>query len=238
MSPPQRPKVTVHYAQTLDGRIATRTGDSQWIGGEASLQFAHQLRSQHHAVLVGVGTVLADNPRLTVRLVKGSSPVRVVVDSSLRLPLDCHLMADRAARTIIGTTAQAPRQRILSVLRHGAELLLVGQDAEGRVDLGELLARLGEQGIASVLIEGGRGVITSALRCGLVDRMTVCISPKLVGAGIDAVGDLGILRLGEAVTFLESRFIPLGEDMIFDGHITRRFLFLDGAYPVRTQAAP
>src|SRR5207248_11623610 len=93
----ERPRVTMHYAQTLDGRIATRTGQSQWISGEASLRLAHELRAAHQAVMVGVGTILADNPRLPVRLVDGASPRRIVVASPLRAPLDAHVLTDGAA---------------------------------------------------------------------------------------------------------------------------------------------
>ena len=107
--------VTIHYAQSLDGRLATRSGDSQWLGGPRSLELAHQLRAQHEAILVGVGTVLADNPRLTVRLVPGRSPTRIVVDSTLRLPLDAHVLTDGATRTIVATTSRAGADRVRAV---------------------------------------------------------------------------------------------------------------------------
>src|SRR5947209_20253835 len=103
-----RPAVTIHYAQTLDGRIATRTHSWQWISGDASLALAHRLRAEHDAVMVGLGTVVADDPRLTVRLVPGSSPLRVVADSALRLPDGCHVLTDRCAPTLIAVTDRAP----------------------------------------------------------------------------------------------------------------------------------
>lgn len=209
--------VTIHYAQTLDGRIATRTGHSQWISGDGSLRLAHQLRAAHQAVLVGVGTVVSDNPRLTVRHVPGPSPCRIVVDSTLRLPLAAHVLTDGAARTVIATTSRAPEARVADVRRLGAEVLIAAQDRDERVDLGDLLGRLAMLGITSVLIEGGRGLITSALQRRLVDRLVVCIAPKIIGAGIDAIGDLDIRYLSDAMTFTRANFSPLGEDVIFDG---------------------
>jgi riboflavin-specific deaminase-like protein len=212
-------RVTVHYAQTLDGRIATRTGHSQWISGEASLRFAHQLRATHRAVLVGVGTVLADNPRLTVRHVPGPSPWRVVADSTLRLPFDAHLLTDAPATTLLATTTRAGAERIERAHRCGARVIVADQDPAGRVDLGDLLRRLAALGVDSVLIEGGRELITSALRRRLVDRLVVCIAPKIIGAGIEAIGDLDICRLSDAIEFARAGFSSLGDDVIFDGHL-------------------
>jgi 5-amino-6-(5-phosphoribosylamino)uracil reductase/diaminohydroxyphosphoribosylaminopyrimidine deaminase/5-amino-6-(5-phosphoribosylamino)uracil reductase len=213
----------VHYAQSLDGRIATCTGDSQWIGGPASLRLAHQLRADHAAVLVGVGTVLADNPRLTVRLVEGSSPRRIVVDSRLRLPLATNLLVDGAAPTCVATTAAAPAERVQAVRELGADVLVVEPDDHGQVDLRRLLMCLAaERGLESVLIEGGGGVITSALRQGLVDRLVVCIAARLIGSGVAAVGDLGVTRLREAPGFSDARFRLLEDDVIFEGQLAGR----------------
>lgn len=215
----RRPAVTIHYAQTLDGRIATLTGHSQWVSGNESLQFAHQLRADHQAILVGVGTVLADNPRLTVRLVPGVSPLRVVADCHLRVPESAHVLTDGAAKTVIATTAAAAPDRIAAASARGAEVLTLDRDDSGHVDLAQLLEHLVEIGIESVLIEGGRGIVTAALRGRLVDRVSVCIAPKIIGAGIDAVGDLAIRCLGDALTFERVSFTQLGPDVIFDGHL-------------------
>lgn len=217
MIPADRPFVTVHYAQTIDGRIASRTGDSRWVSGEGSLRLAHELRAAHDAVLIGIGTVFADDPKLTVRLVPGDSPVRVVVDSRLRIPLDASLLDTADARTIVATTPLASDERVAAIRARGAEVLRVKADADGRVDLRDLLARLREEGIRSVLIEGGRGIITAALRERLVDRLTVCIAPKVIGEGIAAVGDLHIDKLCDAMTFKRAGFVASGGDVIFYG---------------------
>src|SRR5438309_9862330 len=160
--PADRPLVTVHYAQTIDGRIASRTGDSRWVSGEGALRLAHELRAAHDAVLVGIGTVLADDPKLTVRLVPGQSPVRVVVDSQLRIPFDANVFAD-GVRTIGETTPLASEERAAAMRSGGAEVLRVNADADGHVDLRDLLARLRADGIRSLLIERGRGMITTVL---------------------------------------------------------------------------
>lgn len=211
------PAVTIHYAQTLDGRIATRTGHSQWVSSPASLELAHRLRASHDAVMVGVGTVIADDPRLTVRLAGGRSPCRIVLDSTLRLPLDSNVLNDGEARTLVATTAKAPEDRVRAVQDSGARVLVVEQDDDGRVDLGDLLHRLAALNINSVLIEGGQGLITAALSARLFQRLVVCIAPKIIGAGIEAVGDLRIRSLTDAVTFVRQSFTLLGGDIIFDG---------------------
>jgi GTP cyclohydrolase II len=214
--PTDRPLMTVHYAQTIDGRIASRTGDSRWVSGERSLRLAHELRAAHDAVLVGIGTVLADDPKLTLRLVAGRSPLRIVVDSQLRIPLDAKVLA-ADGRTIIATTPLASEERAAAIRARGAEVLRVEADADGHVDLGDLLARLRADGIRSVLVEGGRGIITAVLREHLVDRLTVCIAPKVIGEGIAAVGDLHIDKLCDAMTFERAGFIASGGDVIFYG---------------------
>src|SRR5438046_455574 len=126
--PVGRPLVTVHYAQTIDGRIASRTGDSRYVSGDGSLRLAHELRAAHDAVLVGIGTVLADDPQLTVRLAPGASPVRVIVDSQLRIPLDAKVLT-KGARTIVATTSLASEERTAAIRAHGAEVLRVKADA-------------------------------------------------------------------------------------------------------------
>lgn len=220
MPGPSRPFVTVSYAQTIDGRLATVTGSSQWISHAQSLRFSHQLRADHDAVMVGIGTVLQDNPRLTVRSVSGRDPLRVIADSSLRTPLSVAMLADGAAAgTVIAVTSKAPAERCAAVRARGAQVLQFAPDADDRVDLFALLSALRVRGIRSVMVEGGARLITSLLRQELVDRLAVCIAPKVLGTGIDAIGDLGIRALDRAVCLTDVTLTPYGPDIVIDGRV-------------------
>jgi diaminohydroxyphosphoribosylaminopyrimidine deaminase/5-amino-6-(5-phosphoribosylamino)uracil reductase len=215
------PFITAKFAATLDGRIATRTGDSQWISGAASLRLAHRLRREHDGILVGIGTVLADNPRLTVRLVEGRDPLRIVIDSRLRIPVTARVLQEGAAHhTLIATTDRADPARVGELEALGAEILVLQEGGEGAgVSLIELFAALGRRRIASVLVEGGAGIITSLLSERMIDRMVIAIAPKIIGQGIEAIGDLGITSLADAITFSSVRTRRLGDDIIFDGRL-------------------
>ncbi|HEV8224892.1 MAG TPA: dihydrofolate reductase family protein, partial [Rubrobacteraceae bacterium] len=143
-----RPTVTVSYAQTLDGRLAAANGSSRWISSPDSLRFAHALRAEHDAVTVGAGTACNDDPRLTVRLVSGDDPLRVVVDSTFRTPLSAAVLAHGAAkRTILAVTDRAPGERCEEARSLGATVLRLPASAAGRVDLGALLAELYSMGV-------------------------------------------------------------------------------------------
>lgn len=228
---PTRPWVTVKLAQTLDGRIATATGDSQWISGEASLRLAHELRASHDAILVGIGTVLRDNPRLTVRLVPGENPLRVVVDTALRSPLRCHLLSEEPERTVVAAAEGASEARATAIRERGARILSTRSTADGRLDLADLLRQLAAAGVESLMVEGGACIVTSLLRARLVDRLVISVAPKLLGAGVEAIGDLGIRRLADALTFTRTSVRQLGDDVIFDCELAQR----DG--PARTPSS-
>jgi riboflavin-specific deaminase-like protein len=212
------PFVTVKYAQSLDGRIATSTGHSRWISGPESLRLAHKLRREHDAILVGIGTVLADDPQLTVRLVNGRDPLRVVIDSKLRTPLDAGVLAEGAAAgTLIVTAGDANVRREKAIRKLGADILRLPKASNRRgINITSMLVELGRRGIKSILVEGGKEIITSLLAEKAVHRLIVVIAPKIIGQGTEAIGDLGITRLTEAITFSSIKVRRLGGDLIFD----------------------
>ena len=214
------PYVTLKFAQTLDGRIAAASGHSRWISSPPSLRFAHRLRAVHDAILVGADTVRMDNPELTCRLVRGRNPLRIVVDSGLRLPPDATIFSD-GKRTVAFTTRRAPVENRRLLEKKGVEVLEIGEDPAGRVDLHQLLTVLGKRKISSVLVEGGAAVATAFLKGNLVNRLLIVLAPKIVGGGVNAVGDLGIRRMEDAIGFSFQRFTRCGADLILDARIGR-----------------
>jgi GTP cyclohydrolase II len=204
-----RPYVILKYAQSVDGRIATSTGDSKWISGEAERTLSHALRAACDAVMVGVGTVLSDNPQLTVRFVDGASPRRVVLDSKLRIPLDAAVLSEHADTSII-TTSRAPASKRAALAALHVSVHEVGGSPEG-VDLAQALLSLRRAGVHSLLVEGGSRVITSLIGAGLVDRLVVAVAPILLGSGREGVGDLGIKRVREG-RHLTNRLVHLMDD--------------------------
>ena len=214
------PFVTVKFAQTLDGRIATQTGHSQWISSEETLTLAHKMRSIHDATMVGVGTVIRDDPQLTVRRTKGKNPLRVILDSRLRIPPSSHVLNDSYARnTLIATTSAADKERVRELKNKGVRVVLVGQDEYGRVSLPQLLKKLGRTGISSLMVEGGGQIITSFLSERLVDKLVITIAPKIIGQGINWVGDLGLERMDQVLKFSEYKFRKVGDDIVFEGRL-------------------
>ena len=207
-----RPYVVLKYAQTLDGRIATASGDAKWISGEAERAVSHGLRAACDAVLVGVGTVVQDDPQLTVRMVPGASPVRVVLDSTLRTPPDAKVLGD-AAPTMVVTTERARRSARRHLTNRHIAVHVVREGPDG-VDLGAALARLRALGVESLLVEGGARVITSLLRGGVVDRLVVGIAPTIIGAGTEAVGDLRIGTVAEGIQLRNGRVCAAGDDVL------------------------
>jgi 3,4-dihydroxy 2-butanone 4-phosphate synthase/GTP cyclohydrolase II len=209
-----RPYVLLKYAQTLDGRIATRSGDSKWISGESERRVSHALRAACDAVLVGAGTVGKDDPQLTVRLVPGTTPMRVVLDSTLRSPVTAKVFAG-GATTVVFTTTAADAGRRAELRAAGVAVRVVAAGPTG-VDLLAVLAHLRRSGVESLMVEGGAAVITSVLAAGVADRLVVSLSPTIVGAGVEAIGDLGVDRVADGVR-LANRSVCLTEEDVLLG---------------------
>ena len=211
------PHVTVTYAQSIDGRIATTKGESRWISGPETLELAHQLRGEHETILVGIGTVLKDDPELTCRLPGSTSPVRVVLDSRLRLPADSRVGATATRHeTIVVTTDQADggRRRVLE--EAGLRIESVAADRLGRPSIAAAVRRLADLGYRSVLVEGGGSVVTGFLASRIVGRLVVVTAPLIIGCGIDAVGDLGVRSLGDAIRPRQVQVKLIGRDVVWD----------------------
>lgn len=209
------PFVTLKYAQSLDGRIATSTNDSRWISGEEARQFAHFLRATHDAVLVGRRTVEADDPQLTVRMLKGKNPLRLVLDTEGKLSSTAKLVTENAdGKTVLLSGRPEP---VNSELKNKVKIWPV-ELTSGRIDLRRALEKVLAEGVTSILVEGGSWVLTNFLRECLADKIYVAVAPLIIGSGISAIGDLGIEKLTRAVRFERARFEKLGEDMLFSGY--------------------
>ncbi len=209
--------VTISYAQSIDGKIATLTGRSQWISGPKSLKLAHRLRRDHDAIVVGVGTVLEDNPELTCRIKECLSPVRVVFDSTLRIPLESKIVSTASQVPLVVLT----REPVLESKRRqleeqGAEVRVVPADNEGGVSVPAALASLSDSGLNRIFVEGGVRLITSFLKAGVVNRMLVVTAPIIIGHGIPAIGDLGILELKDALRPKRFKSKRLGADLVWE----------------------
>ena len=211
------PFITCKFAQTLDGRIASASGDSRWISSEPSLKLAHRLRSHNDAVLVGIGTILSDDPELTVRLVRGRNPIRVIVDSNLRIPRESKVLKEQEnARTIIATTINADKGMLSLLNQMDIKVLTIKTNREGRIDLTELFEKLGGMGISSVLVEGGAAVTTSLIRQNFADKYIAIIAPRLLGKGIEAVGDLHIPDVKSSIKLSLVKTYRSGEDIVIE----------------------
>ena len=209
------PFVLCKVAATLDGRIATRTGASRWITSEEARAEVHQLRSVHDAVLVGSGTVRADDPRLTARIPGGRDPVRVVLASRLEVPPGARILGE-GGRTVVACVEGADPREAERLRRAGAEVLVCRAGEDGRVDLGDLLSRLGEMGIVSVLVEGGAQVYSSFLKAGLVDRLLLYLGPKVFGEGPAWASAPAAATVDEALGFSVRTVRKVGPDVCIE----------------------
>ncbi|MBZ0159981.1 MAG: bifunctional diaminohydroxyphosphoribosylaminopyrimidine deaminase/5-amino-6-(5-phosphoribosylamino)uracil reductase RibD [bacterium] len=215
------PFVILKAAVSLDGKIATRTGDARWISGEQSREYVHGMRDQVDAVIVGMGTVRRDNPKLTTRLSEGGhDPIRVIVDGLGLLPLDAQVFQTGVdSQTWVAVAADTTSERIDTLERRGLAVLEAG-GSHGRVCLKHLLKRLGEREVTSVMIEGGEGIFTSAIEEGIVDKFLLFVAPLLVGGKTapSLFGGAGVEEIGQALRLSRLRIGQLGEDLLIEGY--------------------
>ncbi|MCA1027986.1 bifunctional diaminohydroxyphosphoribosylaminopyrimidine deaminase/5-amino-6-(5-phosphoribosylamino)uracil reductase RibD [Cytobacillus kochii] len=216
-----RPFITLKSGISLDGKIATHTASSKWITSEEARLDVHQLRSNHQAILVGIGTVLHDDPALTSRIQNGRNPIRLVLDSTLRIPMESQLVNDGLAPTWIFTGSYYDQEKKAQLEEKGIRLFHTSTE---KVTIAEVMTMLKEEQISSVLIEGGGNVSASFLEDGYIDKVVIYLGPKLVG-GKEAPTFLegtGVALMSEAVELEHVTVTPIGKDFKFVGYPTNK----------------
>lgn len=219
----KKPFVVLKAAMTLDGKIATATGQSKWITNETSRAYGYKLRDIYDGIMVGINTVIEDNPMLTARVDGGKNPIRIVVDSSLKIDINANVVQDKSAKTIIATTDKADKDKILKLQAQDVDVIVVDKDKNDKVDIEKLLDILGQQNICSILVEGGATLSGSFVAKKLVDKVDFFIAPKIVG-GKEAktpVAGTGILNLQEALALKDIQIEKLEEDILIIGRVDK-----------------
>ena len=219
----KKPFVVLKAAMTLDGKIATATGQSKWITNETSRAYGYKLRDIYDGIMVGINTVIEDNPMLTARVDGGKNPIRIVVDSSLKIDINANVVQDKSAKTIVATTDKADKDKILKLQAQDVDVIVVDKDKNDKVDIEKLLDILGQQNICSILVEGGATLSGSFVAKKLVDKVYFFIAPKIVG-GKEAktpVAGTGILNLQEALTLKDIQIEKLEEDILIIGRVDK-----------------
>lgn len=219
----KKPFVVLKAAMTLDGKIATATGQSKWITNETSRAYGYKLRDIYDGIMVGINTVIEDNPMLTARVDGGKNPIRIVVDSSLKIDINANLVQDKSAKTIIATTDKADKDKILKLQAQDVDVIVVDKDENDKVDIEKLLDILGQQNICSILVEGGATLSGSFVAKKLVDKVYFFIAPKIIG-GKEAktpVAGTGILNLQEALALKDIQIEKLEEDILIIGRVDK-----------------
>jgi diaminohydroxyphosphoribosylaminopyrimidine deaminase/5-amino-6-(5-phosphoribosylamino)uracil reductase len=216
------PFIILKMAATLDGKLATRNGESQWITGETSRRFVHRLRDQVDGVVVGIGTVLKDDPMLTARIRGGRDPYRIVFDSRLRIPENAKVVDVSPSKTIVATTEMASRDKIERLRKKGVGIL-ISDSKSGKVDLKTSLLKLGEMGMMSLLVEGGSQINGSFLDQGLIDKIFLFLSPRLIGDPLapGIFSGEGVLHLRETFSITELKTRRMGEDILIEGYLEK-----------------
>lgn len=219
----KKPFVVLKAAMTLDGKIATATGQSKWITNETSRAYGYKLRDIYDGIMVGINTVIEDNPMLTARVDGGKNPIRIVVDSSLKIDINANVVQDKSAKTIVATTDKADKDKILKLQAQDVDVIVVDKDENDKVDIEKLLNILGQKNICSILVEGGATLSGSFVAKKLVDKVYFFIAPKIVG-GKEAktpVAGTGILNLQEALALKDIQIEKLEEDILIIGRVDK-----------------
>lgn len=219
----KKPFIVLKAAMTLDGKIATATGQSKWITNETSRAYGYKLRDIYDGIMVGINTVIEDNPMLTARVDGGKNPIRIVVDSSLKIDINANVVQDKSAKTIIATTDKADKDKILKLQAQDVDVIVVDKDENDKVNIEKLLDILGQQNICSILVEGGATLSGSFVAKKLVDKVYFFIAPKIIG-GKEAktpVAGTGILNLQEALTLKDIQIEKLEEDILIIGRVDK-----------------
>jgi len=215
------PFIIMKAAMSLDGKIATKTGESKWITGDKARVQVHKLRNEVTGIMVGVNTVINDDPELTCRIEGGKNPIRIIVDSSLRIPKESKIVkTSNEVRTIVATTDKAEEKDKLELKNKGVEIIEI-KSKDGKVELKELSIKLRSLGIDSILLEGGGELNYSALKSGIVDKVQMYIAPKIVGGSLakGPVSGEGIELLSDAIMLKSLSTRALGEDILIEGYL-------------------
>lgn len=218
-----KPFVILKTGMSLDGKIATRNGDSKWITSEESRAYVHQIRDQVDAIMVGIGTILKDDPQLTTRLPAGpgNDPIRIIVDSSAQIPVSCKVLNQQSsAETIIATTTKASPEKISLLEAKGARILVV-EEKNGHVNMHKLMDQLGKLEITSLLVEGGSSINGAVIRDKLVDKVFFFIAPKIIGGekAPSPIGGIGVETMKEVVRLKDYQMRPIGSDFLIEGYL-------------------
>ncbi len=224
----KKPFIVLKAAMTLDGKIATATGQSKWITNETSRAYGYKLRDIYDGIMVGINTVIEDNPMLTARVDGGKNPIRIVVDSSLKIDINANVVQDKSAKTIVATTDKADKDKILKLQAQDVDVIVVDKDENDKVDIEKLLdilgqQNIGQQNICSILVEGGATLSGSFVAKKLVDKVYFFIAPKIIG-GKEAktpVAGTGILNLQEALALKDIQIEKLEEDVLIIGRVDK-----------------
>ncbi len=217
LNPMNIPSVTISYAQSIDGCIATASGESRYISCEKTLKMVQKLRRDNDCILVGIGTVLRDNPQLTCRIDPERTPVRVILDSKISIPLKSIIVKTaNDVKTILFTAYNAEKKKLEQLHRVGIETVKLSADTSGNLPIPEVLNSLANKGYQSVLVEGGSRVITSLIKTRMMSKIVVTTAPILIGEGIRAFGDINIHSLEEALKPVKTRIKRMGSDVVWE----------------------